>query len=115
MKKNESPVHGPFTPGKISLRTLRSPLAALVLVTLFVTGAQAVPPPAGIAPFRVPTGGLAIDGDLLANSKTVGEGDWLLATNLVPTGTGTGVIRMDGSPIDFTTTFHIMDAWNDNN
>jgi hypothetical protein len=74
--------------------------------------ALAVPPPPGIAPVNPPPGGFGIDGDLLANNPVAGVGDWMLNTNAAP-GSGLGVLKPDGSPIDPTRTFHFIDPYND--
>jgi hypothetical protein len=72
--------------------------------------ALAVPPPAGIAP--VGPGGFGIDGDLMANKPVANVSDWIANTNTAP-GSGVGVLRPDGTPIDPTHTFHFKDPYND--
>src|SRR5947207_1073043 len=70
---------------------------------------RAAPPPAGVAPVLVPAGGFAIDGDLLANKPAANAGDWLRGTI---SGTGGAVLDPAGIPLDPTTTFHFIDAYN---
>src|SRR5260370_13032218 len=41
---------------------------AFALAFLFSFGALAVPPPGGVAPVSVPSGGFRIDGDIMADS-----------------------------------------------
>jgi hypothetical protein len=65
--------------------------------------AHAVPPPTGIAPVTVPTGGFAIDGKLIASG---GIGDWLAGTG------GAGVLNNSGAPLNSGTTFHFIDPYN---
>ena len=74
--------------------------------------AVAVPPPVGMAPIAPPNGGLAIDGDLLANTPAGNIGDWIANTNLAP-GAGQGVLLPNGTPIDPSRTFHFIDPYND--
>src|SRR5438874_1297893 len=69
---------------------------------------KASPPPTGVAPVISPAGGLAIDGDLLANSPGAGAGDWLLSTN---SGAGGAILDASGVPVDPTRTFHFTDAY----
>src|SRR6185436_5156053 len=64
----------------------------------------------GVAPVIVPTGGFAIEGNLLANTPTNGVGDWIAITNFP--GTGGGVLDTNGTPLDSTTTFHQVDPFN---
>src|SRR6266404_5826697 len=54
---------------------------ALGLVSLWAFSGLASPPPAGVAPVVVPSGGFAIDGDLLANTPGASVGDWIASTN----------------------------------
>src|SRR5262245_35092407 len=57
----------------------------------------------GIAPFVTPSGGLQIEGTLLANSPTLNIGDWVQNP-------GRGVLTNPGGvPLDPTTTFHKID------
>src|SRR5436190_1196638 len=70
---------------------------------------QAVPPPTGIAPVVVPSGGFAIDGNLQANTPTAGAGDWLPGS----TGAGGSVLDATGAPLNPATTFHFIDKYND--
>jgi hypothetical protein len=71
--------------------------------------AQAVPPPKGVAPVVVPSGGFAIDGDLQANTPAAGAGDWLPG----PAGAGGSVLDATGAPLNPATTFHFIDKYND--
>src|SRR6266571_2682076 len=71
--------------------------------------AYATPPPAGIAPVISPAGGFSIDGNLLANTPDANTGDWLLSTN---SGSGGAVLDATGAPLNPTTTFHFIDAYN---
>src|SRR5262245_61503452 len=71
--------------------------------------AQAVPPPTGVAPVVVPSGGFAIDGDLQANTPVTGAGDWLPG----PSGAGGSVLDATGAPLNPATTFHFTDKYND--
>src|SRR5438876_4691802 len=75
---------------------------------LWSLSAFATPPPTGVAPVISPAGGFAIDGDLMANIPGANVGDWLASTN----GTGGGVLNQAGVPLDPTTTFHFVDAYN---
>src|SRR5438105_4126112 len=68
--------------------------------------AEATPPPAGVAPFISPSGGLSIDGDLQANKPSANAGDWLLSTNA---GSGGAVLNAAGMPFNPATTFHFVD------
>ena len=72
----------------------------------------AVPPPTGIAPVSPPPGGFGIDGELFANTPAANVGDWVADAN-VATGSGLGVLKSDGSPIDGIRTFHFTDPYND--
>jgi hypothetical protein len=89
----------------------RPKLAARIFLgsILCAIAAQAVPPPSGIAPVISPTGGFAIDGNLMANSPVTNVGDWLLSTNA---GTGGAVLDATGAPLNATTTFHFKDSYN---
>src|SRR5207302_489270 len=82
-------------------------------------------PPKGVAPVSPPTGGFAIEGDLLSNTPTScvllptptpspcpfapNQGDWYAG----PGGSGGNVLNSDttGTPVDSTTTFHLVDAF----
>src|SRR5437667_4178275 len=74
-------------------------------------------PPNGVAPVNPPTGGFAIDGDLLSNTPTSpspwapNQGDWYMGTG------GSGVLNNNatGTPVDPTTTYHLVDVFNGNN
>src|SRR5258708_35064904 len=72
----------------------------------------ATPPPMGVAPVVVPSGGFAIDGNLLANIPATNVGDWLFWTNTP--GAGAGVLNGAGAPLNPATTFHIVDPYNGN-
>ncbi len=83
--------------------------SSLVASVIF-TDAAPVPgivPPAGIAPIGVPAGGFGIDGDLQANTPTVGIGDWVPG----PAGAGGSVLDSAGNPISSINTFHLIDAY----
>jgi hypothetical protein len=69
---------------------------------------QAVPPPTGVAPVLVPSGGFAIDGDLQANTPAVGAGDWIPGV----AGAGGAVLDTNGVPLNPATTFHFVDLYN---
>src|SRR2546423_7655227 len=82
-------------------------------------------PPKGVAPVSPPTGGFAIEGDLLSNTPTScvllptptpspcpfapNQGDWYSG----PGGSGGNVLNSDttGTPVDPTTTFHLVDPY----
>ena len=84
-------------------------------LTASATFTDAVPPK-GVAPVNPPTGGFAIDGDLLSNTPTspspfaANQGDWYAG----PGGSGGNVLNSNatGTPVDSTTTFHLVDAFN---
>src|SRR5256884_1571165 len=84
-------------------------------LTASATFTDAVPPK-GVAPVSPPTGGFAIEGDLLSNTPTSpspfapNQGDWYGG----PGGSGGNVLNNDatGTPVDSTTTFHLVDAYN---
>src|SRR5204863_8634071 len=71
----------------------------------------------GVAPVDPPTGGFAIDGDLLSNTPTSpspfapNQGDWYLGTGGP---VGSNILKSDatGTAVDSTTTFHLVDAFN---
>src|SRR5262249_7217941 len=73
---------------------------------------QAAGPPAGIAPVDPPSGGFAIDGNLVANSPDANAGDWLSLTNFP--GSGGCVLNSAGSPLNPLATFHFVDPYNGN-
>jgi len=77
-------------------------LLALACVTAMT--ALATPPPKGVAPILAPSGGFAIDGDLLG--AALGAGDWLGGTN-----TASGVLNAAGAPLNPLTTFHYADPY----
>src|SRR5207248_1025030 len=84
-------------------------------LTASATFTDAVPPE-GVAPVNPPTGGFAIDGDLLSNTPTspspfaANQGDWYSGAG----GTGGNVLNNDatGTPVDPAITFHLVDAQN---
>src|SRR6185369_14119937 len=94
---------------KNTLRTFTLPLRTLAFIALAVIAQLsvfAVPPPSGVAPLSVPSGGFAIDGDLLANTPTANVGDWVSSTNA---GTGGFILTQAGQPLNPFTTFHFVD------
>ena len=78
-----------------------------IVLLLWGLSGHASPPPAGVAPLIVPSGGFSIDGDVMANAPVANVGDWLTSTN----GTGGGVLNAAGVPLNPTTTFHFIDAY----
>ena len=69
-----------------------------------------VPPPGGVVPVLVPTGGLGIDGNLEANLPAAGVGDWIAR------GTGgDGVLASNGAPLNLLTTIHRIDPFGNSN
>ena len=84
-------------------------------LTASATFTDAVPPK-GLAPVNPPTGGFAIDGDLLSNTPTspspfaANQGDWYHGTG----GSGGNVLNNDatGTPVNSAITFHLVDAFN---
>src|SRR5262249_55655259 len=84
-------------------------------LTASATFTDAVPPK-GVAPVSPPTGGFAIDGDLLSNTPTSpspfapNQGDWYAG----PGGSGGNVLNSDttGTPVNSGTTFHLVDPFN---
>ena len=98
---------------RISTSRSRTSVALSLLCAPLCWGltAQAVPPPSGVAPLLTPTGGFAIDGDLLANKPNAGTGDWLPG----PSGTGGAVLDANGAPLNPATTFHFVDLYDDAN
>src|ERR1700756_3463615 len=64
-------------------------------------------PPNGTAMVSPPTGGFAIDGNLLSNTPVNGVGDWLAAGN----GPGGAVLNANGSPVNPALTFHLIDPY----
>ena len=89
-----------------SLRAL-SIIALLGMLLASETGA--VPPPSGIAPVVSPPGGLAIDGNLMANDPLADVGDWLPGTN---SGAGGSVLDASGQSLNSSSTFHFVDPFN---
>src|SRR5204862_1966865 len=85
-------------------------------LTASATFTDAVPPK-GVASINPPTGGFAIDGDLLSNTPTsplpfaANQGDWYLGTGGP---VGSNVLNNDatGTAVDSTTTFHLVDPFN---
>jgi hypothetical protein len=75
-------------------------------------------PPKGIAPVNPPAGGFAIEGDLLSNTPTSpspfapNQGDWYAG----PGGSGGNVLNSNatGTPVDSTSTFHLVDPFSSN-
>ncbi|SEF92722.1 hypothetical protein SAMN04488130_1041, partial [Flavobacterium urumqiense] len=80
-------------------------LFTLFLLSIFsfpsIILAQTIGP--GIAPVNSPTGGINIDGSLLANSNT---GDWVDGT-----GTGGYILANSGIPLNLATTYHLYDPY----
>jgi len=66
----------------------------------------------GVSPVVVPSGGFAIDGELLANTPATNTGDWLSQTNFP--GSGGAVLDSSGAPLNPGTTFHVVDPYNAN-
>ena len=64
--------------------------------------------PSGTVPVIVPAGGFGIDGNTQANFVTPGVGDWIAGS----AGTGGIVLNNNGSPIVSSTTFHLIDPFN---
>ena len=91
----------------------------LLLASLLALGIAlnlaATPPPAGVAPFLAPAGGLAIDGNLITGTPVANVGDWLICTNVAPPGTAGAVLDKNGAPLDISRTFHLIDLYNANN
>src|SRR5881296_1285346 len=91
----------------------------LLLASLLALGIPlnlaATPPPAGVAPFLAPAGGLAIDGNLITGTPVANVGDWLICTNVAPPGTAGAVLDKNGAPLDISRTFHLIDLYNANN
>ncbi|HXJ76800.1 MAG TPA: hypothetical protein VNM37_28340, partial [Candidatus Dormibacteraeota bacterium] len=69
------------------------------------TDAAALP---GLAPVNPPVGGFRIEGDLQANTPTVGQGDWVPG----PAGSGGNVLTSNGVPVNPVLTFHLLDLYN---
>ncbi len=85
----------------------------LVVIGLFATlwlciKAEAVPPPAGVAPVLAPAGGFGINGYVLANTPVSGVGNWSPRAG----GSGAAVLDTNGVPLNPATTFHFRDAYN---
>src|SRR5262249_17254733 len=78
--------------------------SALTGTTTFSDSATTCPPPPAGTPLTgTPAGGFAMDGDLQANANT---GDWLPGS-----GSGGAVLAADGTPVNPTTTFHLVDGF----
>jgi hypothetical protein len=94
--------------GTISLymNTTKSLLGTVVLTAAFTLPIHAVPPPMGVAPVTVPTGGFSINGEVIAGSAGFAAGDWLAGPG------GAGVLNAAGAPLNPTTTFHFIDPFN---
>src|SRR5688572_1368045 len=63
----------------------------------------------GVSPMVPPPGGLALDGNLRANTPTAGVGDWM--PGAPGSGSGGSVLNGLGVPIDPTTTYHSIDGF----
>src|SRR5882724_5868583 len=102
----------PTTCSPVATRKRFSSFVLLSFLALWAFSERAIaaPPPGGIAPVNVPAGGFGIDGNLLANVPIGGAGDWV--SNSLP---GGGVLSPGGVPLNAATTFHFLDAYNDNN
>ena len=57
------------------LETPRGRWFAMVVALFWASVAFSAPPPAGVAPVTMPTGGVSIDGDLVANSPVLEMSD----------------------------------------
>src|ERR1043166_3477008 len=102
MKNSSNNSKGCFTYAKVFL--------ALLLVAFALPASAAVG--TGTVPILTPSGGFAIDGDLLANSPTSGAGDWL--TNSAASGTNF-VLKLDSTTTNVVnpfTTYHVHDTFN---
>src|SRR5437762_11121081 len=73
----------------------------------FTDAVPGIVPPTGTAPIIAPSGGFGIDGDLQANTPTVGIGDWIPSNG----GTGGSVLDSAGNPINAINTFHLIDSY----
>src|SRR5690348_12628402 len=95
---------------RIRARSFRLARMGCVFGAILLCGLalQAVPPPTGVAPVLVPSGGFAIDGDLQANTPATGVGDWLPGL----AGGGGSVLDTTGAPLNAATTFHFVDPFN---
>ena len=82
--------------------------SGLTATTSFTDASSCPIPPNGIAPVSPPAGGFSIAGSLLANVPTSGVGAWV--SNSIASGGGF-VLYADGTAVDPTKTFHIMDAY----
>ena len=77
---------------------------------LFLSTKMLAQPGPGIANVTIPSGGFHIDGNLQANTPTVGKGDWLAGA----TGSGGYVLNSNatGTPVNSSTTYHLYDKQN---
>ena len=84
----------------------------LFCLSLFLSVAwvRAVVPPSGLANIMNPAGGFNLEGDLYANTPTVGQGDWTYDPGLYP-GAGRGVLYTNGEPINPNVTYHLIDSF----
>lgn len=80
--------------------------AAFVFGITSVSTARAAVLP-GTVNITVPTGGFAIDGDLMANTNVTGIGDWIPGS----AGSGGFVMNLAGLPSNMFTTIHIVDSF----
>jgi len=62
---------------------------------------------AGTAPVDPPTGGFGIDGNLEANTPTANIGDWVMGGS----GTGGYVLNNNGTPVNPSNTYHLIDSY----
>ncbi len=90
----------------LSVNKRTNALLLLIFSVSYLTGFSQVVP--GIAPVNPPTGGFHIEGNLQANTPTVGKGDWVPGV----AGAGGNVLNADGSVINGATTFHLTDPYN---
>src|SRR5436190_13994773 len=61
----------------------------------------------GTAPVNPPAGGFRIEGDLRANDPVAGIGDWIPGN----AGSGGFVLNSGGTPLNLSTTYHIIDPY----
>src|SRR5437867_12046960 len=84
------------------------PLALGCAFRVCAESLQAASPPTGTAPVLVPAGGFAIDGNLLANTRTNGVGDWV--TNAC---SGGSVLLASGAVLVPNHSIHVLDAYDE--
>ena len=94
---------------RISLQNLA--IVLILLSGIFITGT--VKGQQGVAPVTTPSGGFAVDGNLLARVPvntifTSSNGDFL--PNDGAPGTGGNVFTLAGLPLDTTMAFHLVDG-----